>query len=341
MKYAPKRPGPAIKLEYYGASQGRNVEPCVFPYYKDFSIGATQETRKPISELYKTLTDAITQGVSTANSTVSTFIGVAQQLSDIFGVKFAGKGFYALSWKEGSNGDFSLSINLHRGWMDKWSASKEVLEPLMEIKEHTVPYDGDTYSGSTLYAPLPATGGVFAEYGAQMLSTLPTAIANIADTGKSLTSSIPLIGGVLSGLAEGVSNLAGGTGKSINSVSGSVLDTIKSTGLLGGGMWQVNFGYWDTNKFISYFQMVNCVCVGSNLSYSKEMEKDGDTVSPIIGTLELTMKTQAILTSSQFSKIKGTNSYGNSEGVRSSDQTTGGTVRNTQQTDASRPEGSK
>lgn len=268
------RPGPAMRL-----SKGSDIF-TIMPYYDNFTLSAQQKTKAPIERAYKSITGALLNSAEGVNSTLGTILGLYQELSDLFGVKLGGKNFYSLAWDGGSQGKFTLKIKLHRGWNDIWNAKTEIADVLETIAEKTVPA---STSATSIASPMPTPFKVMGDFIA----------TSISDATSSFGSLVKIVPGAEIGVTFAGEVLSKGITGAVGLVSGALG--------VGASTWKVELGYWDGKVFKNMFQLSECIVTGSNMSFSKEVEKqtappaEVGNVYPISGELSLEMTTQSII----------------------------------------------
>ena len=267
---------------------GTPQSPWLIPYGDEFSLSTKQEFIQPVQKVFNEMKEAL---ISVENNTGFTDLAVGTKLitdlSDIFGIKFFGKYYYASAWTGTQPSTFSIKLNFFRGMTGAttWSAYSEVYTKIQEIISYTVPrVVGDT----TLTAPAPNTIGVFTTFAESIIDSAESTLKAAYAGGKALLGGKSVTSAVVSKLNS-----------QIESSSNTLVSALKTPI----NTWTLEIGHSDTGITLSspFIKFSNLVVEGSSLSYSPQLARNSNGgYYPISGTLELMFKTQTILGNTDF-----------------------------------------
>ena len=264
----------------------------VIPYNDRMTLSTTQITRQPIKDFFTNLSDAIQ--ASTNDSRLSTAIGGFNFLSDLFGVKFFNKKYYASSWVGSEPCEVAIKLHFFRGMQNKWSAIQEVYTPILQIYSNTIPDDSLPNSSESfiMKAPLPSTAQAFIDFGLNIVSTVLDTLNFAINTAASVV-----------GVLFKNNNTNTNSNTTLNNALG--VSTVGAT--TSGGKWTIEFGYSDGSdggkNFTSYLQLSELIVTNSSISFSETLERDGSNYTPIDGDIDLTFKSQLILTTNDIANF--------------------------------------
>ncbi len=283
---SPGYSGPVISFSKDGISY-------LVPYYENFSLQTSQNTKEPVKEAYEAISSAVLTGANTLNSTVATALGLYQEVSDLLGVKIGGESYYTLAWDGGTQSTISIKIQLHRGWANKWNAKEEISSPLKAIMKTTVP----SVSEGALSAPMPAPYNVLSNYIGKEVQNATDRFGSIITTIGDITNGAGLLDVAVDAGTGAIAGLATGVGTVLKNVVESATNAMANA-LGQGGTATIAIGYYDKDedKFSAFFTLSECVITSSTISYGTAMEKGSDGYTPISGMVSLELKTQKITT---------------------------------------------
>ena len=256
------------------------------PYDGQNTMSVSNNYNQPIKLAYEALQDVLVSAagdianVGGFGTTGAKTAKGLQFLTDTLGIKIFSKGYYAQAWTGSEPATFSLKLKFFRGMKNKWDAKEEVYTPITEIMALVVPYNTVTGSNALLTAPGPNALQCFSVFAADIATLGLTSLTSSATTGTK-TAGTPIV----------ESSAIKVTGK-------AVLNT-----LMGGGTWQVGFGWFDgSNKGIkTYLSYSQLNITQATYSFSNIMEKNDKDISyPISGEMDLTFKAQNIFSSDDF-----------------------------------------
>jgi hypothetical protein len=271
--------GSYIHLSKSSSPSGKAVEWYV-PYEGENGISVEQQYRMPIKEAYEALGEMVENLTETVSTTAGKVLKGVEFLSDMFGIKIFTKLYYSQAWAGEEPATFSIKLKFFRGMNNAWDAKSEVFVPIMNIMSCTVPYD----IGPILTAPGPNDIDCFALFAGSLVGM---GLAS-GTVGKSLQT----IG----------QDATAAQSKNQNGVAVKI-GTTASNILFGGGMWKVEFGWasgGNGTRFNRYMGYTNLNCTQASYAFSSTLESSS---YPISGDLNLTFKTQDILTSSDFTNL--------------------------------------
>ena len=266
----------------------------IIPYNDRMTLSTTQITRQPIKEFFTNLADAVQAGAG--DSKLAVAIGGFNFLSDLFGVKFFNKKYYASSWVGSEPCELSIKLHFFRGMtQDKWSAIQEVYTPIIQIYSNTIPNDILLNSTNTVLmrAPLPNTAQAFIDFGFDIVSTALDTLKAAINTAESMV-------GVLFKNTNTTNS---------NTTLKDALNIDTSGATTSGGKWTIEFGYSDGSdggkNFVPYVTLQELIVTNSSFSFSETLERDDSHhYTPIDGDINLTFKSQLILTTSDIAKFQ-------------------------------------
>lgn len=285
--YHINRPGPCVTLQYNGGAVH------VFPLYDDFNLSVTQQTDRPVEKLINIVKEAIAS--LAPNSTFNTIITSVQQYQQLMGTQFLGKGFYASAWTGSTPASLSLKIKAFRGMNGSWNAKEEVFNPLQLIYSYTLP---QAVGELGIHAPMPSGADVLVQYGAAIAAELLKKVtdfdANIAKTMDTATGGLSIAFDSKGASAEV---------NKFTSTSPSKVFGIDGVSLLKypiNNTWNIRFGYFTGKDYYSYVHFNECIVETSTIMYSKEVEYNNSQVFPIRGEVTLSLKSESIITNTDF-----------------------------------------
>lgn len=259
------------------AISGESTKQWFIPYNSDISLSTQQELIQPIKEAFDTMKKAIlTAGNNLNLSFLSAGVKALESMNNIFGIQFFTKMYHQSAWVGETPATFNIKLDFFRGMNNKWNSQVEVVNQMMEIMGNTVP--SDTTNGNIIFAPAPT--------GLDCFTRFATSIVDNA-TSNTQFSGIALMG-------ENMSNTQGNT----------ALTNIIKAGTEG-KTWTVEYGWMENpendKSFQKFIGFSNLIVSQSAFSFSPQLERiNSSTYVPISGTIDLSLKTQTILTSTDF-----------------------------------------
>jgi hypothetical protein len=276
------KPSPCVKLTRKTGFSGKSIE-YILPLDSEVQFAASQILKKPVQTFF----DDLKQFVTGSGGIIGAVAGFAFSLMDLFGVQLFSKYYYSQAWVGEEPTPFTLTFKFFRGMNGVWNAETEVRDPILDIVKQCVPWDSlaSNEQGPILTAPIPNTFEAFSLFSVNIIETLANLAASTGTVSKSEVSA------ALSVVPS-------------TSVSGfqSILSAAKK--IASNKTWDVYFGWsnGDENSFKSYYHITTSIVESVSWNFSTAMEKNGDKINPIMGTLTLNFKTQAIITSSDFKR---------------------------------------
>jgi hypothetical protein len=256
------------------------------PYSTDATISTQQQFIQPIVKVFEEMKNAI---IATENnldlSTVAAVTKFTTDMSDMFGVKLFAKDFYSSAWAGEEPATITLKLDFFRGMNNDWNAKTSVYFPILDIMKQTVPDDitQEFKTDFKMSSPSPSAIDVFLAYGTGIVDSFANSVKNTVAT--ALLKTIK---------AQQTSN---------NITTSGLQKAIAS-----GKLWEVAYGWSNDGKKINnpYLTFDRLIVEGSSFSFSPQLAKGNnsnkDTYYPISGSLDLSFKTQQILTSMNFHK---------------------------------------
>ena len=266
------------------------------PYDGQNTMSVSNNYNQPIKLAYEALQDVLVSAagdianVGGFGTTGAKTAKGLQFLTDTLGIKIFSKGYYAQAWTGSEPATFSLKLKFFRGMKNEWSAKEEVYTPITQIMACVVPYNTVIKSNALLTAPGPNALQCFSVFAADI------ATLGLTNLTSSTTTGIKTVG---TSAAE----------PSAFAVAGkAVLNT-----LMGGGTWQVGFGWFDGGtKMTTYLSYSQLNITQASYSFSNIMEKNDEGISyPISGEMDLTFKAQNIFSSDDFIRTYNVDRYNN------------------------------
>lgn len=269
------KPGPYIRItKRNGFFLSTGADEFTLPYFKPPEFSSKQELRQPIKELFSELWDTLTSVADGAGGgIIGAGVGAAQTLSNIFGLQIGSRLFYAQSWKGSMPTAFTLKFQFFRGISDQWNAFQEVYRPIIALMGDTVP-GGDNLA---LTPPVPSSVNVFVDFSTTFIKALVTDAVNAA------------------------ASVTGRAGVVLSVTSKSKSDITENN------TWKMEFGYGGGKiKFTPFFIINQAIVESSSFQFSPMVERSGNDLFPISGTVTLSCKTQNIMTSADLYTASGT-----------------------------------
>jgi hypothetical protein len=271
--------------KYNGGVTGSSVS-WIIPYGDEFTVSTTQEYVQPIKKMFEELKNALVPGASAiAGSTAGIIAKLTMDMQDMLGIKLFNKDYYASAWIGSEPTTFSIKLNFFRGMKNNstWSAYTEVYSYMQEIMKNTVPsYSNEDKGKVILTSAGPSSLEAFADFSTGIVDSLIKSGISLADPSgvdiKTIQSEI--------------------NAKATTSIQKFIKGQTHT--------WDLEFGYSDGNTEIlthSYIKFPTLVMVQSSCSYSPQLAKSDKGYFPISGSIDLTFKTQSILTSTEFNEL--------------------------------------
>lgn len=252
------------------------------PFSDELTISTSQITRQPIKDFFEKISQIAKDVAGSGLAGIA--VSAAETLTDLFGVKFFAKKYYASSWTGEKPYEISVKLNFFRGMNNTWKAYEEVFTPIMQIMANTIPNDR-TDTGS------PGSGKMTAPFQGSLQAFLSFGESVLTDTLASLGDAVTSLGTFLAG----DSGAKGKAAKYASTTETSLTDKAI------GGYWTLNLGYMGDKDFTSYISLTNLICTNSSFTFSKSLEQSTPTsYSPIAGTLNLTFQSNTIMTTSDI-----------------------------------------
>lgn len=286
--------GNYITLTRVGGVSGisSNTSSWNIPFNDKITISTTQQTRQPIKEFFDNLSSAITE--ATPNGGLQAGASFLAFITDLFGVKFFNKEYYNSSWVGSEPSEISVKLHFFLGMNNKWSAFDEVYLPIMQIYSNTIPDDGTT-SLALMTAPLPSTLDAFSSFGMNIVSSSISSLISIAQSFQTVIGKI----------------VGSGTNPTSKDKFNNTLTGVDTKTSGGNRTWKIGIGYKDvygnnaTAPTNAHIYLENLIVTNSSVTFSDQLQKHNESYYPVEGDLNLTFKSQVIITTSDIAKMSG------------------------------------
>ena len=288
------RSGPCVQISksgFLGHTDSANPKIWLIPYTKEFSLTAEQDSRQPVKELFEGfrqfLKNAAPDGLATGAMQAISLI------SDLTGTKIGSKLYYARSWAGSKPSKFNLNLEFFRGMTKDWDSYTEVYEPITSLMAATVPYQA---TGLTMTSPNPSSGDVFASYTSNIVTsglnfiqiTATNIIRGLIGDRSFLENSMDTLNTTTDNLVSGVDNI------------------------FSNRTWEISYGWFGSGResttptgFKPFYTLKNCIVDSSTMKFNPMLEYSSTKgFYPISGTIDLSISTQMILTSTDFPSVQ-------------------------------------